>query len=41
ALIETDILGELLIKGAGAGPKETASGVVSDLVKASLKLRAG
>jgi len=41
AIIETDLLGELLVKGAGAGLKETASGVVSDLVKASLKLRAG
>jgi len=41
ALIETDLLGELLVKGAGAGLKETASGVVSDLVKASLKLRVG
>ena len=41
ALIETDLLGELLVKGAGAGLKETASGVVSDLVKASLKLRTG
>ncbi|HDZ35804.1 MAG TPA: homoserine dehydrogenase [Thermococcus sp.] len=39
ALIESDLLGELLIKGAGAGLKETASGVVSDIVKASLKLR--
>jgi len=38
ALIESDLLGELLIKGAGAGLKETASGVVSDLVKASLRL---
>jgi len=39
ALIESDLLGELLVRGAGAGPKETASGVVSDLVKASLRLR--
>lgn len=39
AVVESDLLGELLIKGAGAGLKETASGVVSDLVKASLKLR--
>ena len=38
ALIESDLLGTLLIRGAGAGLKETASGVVSDLVKASLKL---
>jgi len=41
AVIETDLLGELVIRGAGAGPKETASGVVSDLVKASLSLRGG
>ncbi|WP_297064898.1 homoserine dehydrogenase [Thermococcus sp.] len=41
ALIESDLLGKLLIKGAGAGLKETASGVVSDLVKASLRLREG
>ncbi|AIU69702.1 homoserine dehydrogenase [Thermococcus eurythermalis] len=39
AVVESDLLGELLIKGAGAGLKETASGVVSDLVKASLRLR--
>lgn len=38
ALIESDLLGGLLLKGAGAGLKETASGVVSDLVKASLRL---
>jgi len=41
AVIETDLLGELLVKGAGAGLKETASGVVSDMVKASLSLRGG
>ncbi|NJE05904.1 homoserine dehydrogenase [Thermococcus sp. M36] len=38
AVIKTDLLGELLIKGAGAGLKETASGVVSDIIKASLRL---
>ncbi len=37
ALIRTDLLGELLVKGAGAGPGETASGVVSDIVKAGLR----
>ena len=36
AVIKTDLLGELVIRGAGAGLKETASGVVSDIVKASL-----
>jgi len=41
AIIKTDLLGELLIKGAGAGLKETASGVVSDIVKAALELRGG
>ena len=41
ALIESDLLGGLLLKGAGAGLKETASGVVSDLVKASLRLMEG
>ncbi|NJE03669.1 homoserine dehydrogenase [Thermococcus sp. MV11] len=41
AVIETDLLGELVIRGAGAGLKETASGVVSDIVKASLALRGG
>ena len=41
ALIESDLLGGLLLKGAGAGLKETASGVVSDLVKASLRLGEG
>ena len=39
ALIKTDLLGELAIKGAGAGLKETASGVVSDIIKASMELR--
>lgn len=34
AVIETDLLGELIIKGAGAGVKETASAVVSDIIKA-------
>ncbi|QDA32266.1 homoserine dehydrogenase [Thermococcus indicus] len=38
AVIRTDLLGELVIRGAGAGLKETASGVVSDIVKASLSL---
>jgi homoserine dehydrogenase len=37
AIVWTDLLGELVIKGAGAGLKETASGVVSDIVKAALK----
>ncbi|MCA6214001.1 MAG: homoserine dehydrogenase [Thermococcaceae archaeon] len=39
ALIESDLLGELVIKGAGAGIKETASGVVSDIIRASLKTK--
>lgn len=39
ALIETDLLGELLIKGAGGGARETASGVVSDIIEAALSLR--
>ncbi|WP_297420673.1 homoserine dehydrogenase [Thermococcus sp.] len=38
AVIKTDLLGKLVIRGAGAGPKETASGVVSDVLKASLAL---
>ncbi|ASI98253.1 homoserine dehydrogenase [Thermococcus celer Vu 13 = JCM 8558] len=38
AVIRTDLLGEMVIKGAGAGLRETASGVVSDIVKASLRL---
>ncbi len=38
AVIKTDLLGELAIKGAGAGLKETASGVVSDVIKAALRL---
>ncbi|NJE00595.1 homoserine dehydrogenase [Thermococcus sp. JdF3] len=38
AVIRTDLLGELVIKGAGAGLKETASGVVSDIIKAALKV---
>ncbi|WP_209476517.1 homoserine dehydrogenase [Thermococcus stetteri] len=37
AVIRTDLLGELVIKGAGAGLKETASGVVSDIIKAGLR----
>ncbi|WP_297550949.1 homoserine dehydrogenase [Thermococcus sp.] len=41
ALLESDLLGGLLLRGAGAGLKETASGVVSDLVKASLRLMEG
>jgi homoserine dehydrogenase len=39
AVIRTDLLGELVIRGAGAGLKETASGVVSDVIKAALELR--
>ena len=39
ALIKTDLLGELLIRGAGAGLKETASGVVSDVLKVSMVLK--
>lgn len=39
AVIKTDLLGELLIKGAGAGLKETASGVVGDVLKASMMLQ--
>ncbi|WP_457751065.1 homoserine dehydrogenase [Thermococcus sp.] len=39
AVMKTDLLGELVIKGAGAGLRETASGVVSDIVKAALKIR--
>ncbi|USS41484.1 homoserine dehydrogenase [Thermococcus aggregans] len=39
ALIESDLLGELVIKGAGAGVKETASGVVSDIIRASLETK--
>lgn len=41
AVIKTDLLGgELIIKGAGGagGLKETASGVVSDVIKAALRL---
>ncbi len=38
AVIWTDLLGELVIKGAGAGLKETASGVVGDILKAALGL---
>lgn len=38
AIIRTDLLGELVIKGAGAGLKETASGVVSDLITAALRV---
>ncbi|WP_297071730.1 homoserine dehydrogenase [Thermococcus sp.] len=39
AIIETDLLGGLIIRGAGAGLKETASGVVSDIVKASFVIQ--
>ncbi|ASJ02186.1 homoserine dehydrogenase [Thermococcus profundus] len=38
AVVWTDLLGELVIRGAGAGLKETASGVVSDIIKASMML---
>lgn len=38
AVIKTDLLGELVIRGAGAGLKETASGVVSDIIKAALRI---
>ena len=38
-VIRTDLLGELVIRGAGAGLKETASGVASDIIKAALELR--
>ncbi|MDV3103028.1 homoserine dehydrogenase [Thermococcus waiotapuensis] len=41
AVIWTDLLGKLVIKGAGAGLKETASGVVSDVIKAALTLTGG
>ncbi|ASJ09883.1 homoserine dehydrogenase [Thermococcus sp. P6] len=41
AIIKTDLLGELVIKGSGAGLKETASGGVGDIVKASLQLPKG
>ncbi|AHF79581.1 homoserine dehydrogenase [Thermococcus paralvinellae] len=34
AVIETDLLGKLVIKGGGAGVKETASAVVNDVIKA-------
>lgn len=33
AVIETDLLGKLVIKGAGAGVRETASAVISDIIK--------
>lgn len=39
AVIWTDLLGELVIKGAGAGLKETSSGVVSDILKAALGIQ--
>ncbi len=35
AILETDLLGRIVLKGPGAGPKETASGVVSDVIKAA------
>ncbi|NJF25282.1 homoserine dehydrogenase [Thermococcus sp. Bubb.Bath] len=38
AIIKTDLLGKLVISGAGAGLKETASGVIGDILKASLTL---
>ncbi|HIP74871.1 MAG TPA: homoserine dehydrogenase, partial [Thermococcus paralvinellae] len=34
AVIETDLLGKLVIRGPGAGIRETASAVVSDTIKA-------
>ncbi|WP_457753317.1 homoserine dehydrogenase [Thermococcus sp.] len=37
AVIETDLLGKLIVKGAGAGVKETASAVVSDIIKAVIR----
>ncbi len=37
AVIKTDLLGKLVVKGAGAGLEETASGVMSDIVKAALR----
>lgn len=34
AVIETDLLGKIVLKGAGAGVRETASAVISDIIKA-------
>ncbi len=39
AVITTDLLGKLILKGAGGGSRETASGVVSDIIKAARELR--
>lgn len=33
AVIKSDLLGELILRGAGAGVKETASAVVGDIIK--------
>ncbi len=38
AIIETDLLGELVLKGSGAGVKETASGVVGDIIRAAASI---
>ncbi|MCD6144650.1 homoserine dehydrogenase [Thermococcus sp.] len=38
AVIETDLLGELMLKGSGAGIKETASGVVGDIIRAAVSI---
>lgn len=37
AIIKSDLLGELTIRGAGAGIKETVSGVLSDVIKCALR----
>ncbi|WP_048148789.1 homoserine dehydrogenase [Palaeococcus ferrophilus] len=37
ALIKSDLLGELTLRGAGAGVKETVSGVLSDVIRCALK----
>ena len=33
AVIKSDLMGEIVLRGAGAGVKETASAVVSDIIK--------
>ncbi len=38
AIIKGDLIGEIILKGAGAGIKETASAVVGDIIKASKNL---
>ena len=41
ATFETDLAGEITIVGSGAGAKEAASAILSDLIEISRKIKYG